>query len=189
MPAPKATVEINYHHPGDSLMRATVTKFFGAEIIANSPGGGGRTASIVRFDGGVPVWEIKADKSLANSVSSFGRSDYTIKALDYGKLPSHFEQIIPDQGPPEPLDRGGFYVFTIERASGSTSYEAVKVLADGTLEAYAAEPRAGTSYAMCCNLAADFTTPVIVPDELAPDDNSMGDTGDAGDGGGDQASP
>lgn len=172
IPPPKATVEITYHKSGDTLVRATVTKFFGAEIIANAAGSGGKVASVVRFDGGVPIWEIKSDHGITDTISAFGKADYAPKNLEYGKLPSHFQQMIPDEGPPEPLDRGSFYVFTIERASGSISYEAVKVLADGSLEAYAAQPRAGSSYVMCCNLAADFTEPVIVPEEVTPDESS-----------------
>ncbi len=169
---PKATVQITYHKPGDTLVRATVTKFFGAEIIANASGSGGRVASIVRFDGGVPIWEVKADKGFTDAISTFGKANYAPQNLEYGKLPAHYEQLIPDEGPPEPLDRGSFYVFTIERASGSTSYQAVKVHADGSLEAYAAQPRAGSSYVMCCNLAADFTEPVVVPEEVTPDESS-----------------
>ncbi|MHB8383036.1 MAG: hypothetical protein ACYDC3_11955 [Candidatus Binataceae bacterium] len=169
---PKATVEITYHKSGDTLSRATVTKFFGAEIIANASGSGGQVASVVRFDGGVPIWEIKADRGITDQISAFGKADYSPKNLEYGKVPSHYQQMIPDEGPPEPLDRGAFYVFTIERASGSTSYQAVKVLADGSLEAYAAQPRAGSSYVMCCNLATDFTEPVIVPEEVTPDESS-----------------
>ncbi|MGC1679434.1 MAG: hypothetical protein WA740_18015, partial [Candidatus Binataceae bacterium] len=172
MPPPKATVEITYHKSGDTLVRATVTKFFGAEIIANAAGSGGRVASVVRFDGGVPIWDIKTDRGITAEISAFGKADYAPKNLEYGKLPSHYQQMIPDEGPPEPLDRGSFYVFTIERASGSISYEAVKILADGSLEAYAAQPRAGSSYVMCCNLAADFTEPVVVPEEVTPDESS-----------------
>lgn len=172
MPPPKATVEITYHKPGDTLVRATVTKFFGAAVIANASGSGGRVASVVRFDGGVPIWSLKSDKGFTDVISTFGKANYAPATLDYGKLPAHYQQLIPDEGPPEPLDRGSFYVFTIERASGSTSYQAVKVQADGTLEAYAAQPRAGSSYVMCCNLAADFTEPVVVPEEVTPDESS-----------------
>jgi hypothetical protein len=171
--APTATVEITYHKSGDTLVRATVSKFFGAEIIANAMGRDGRVASVVRFDGGVPIWEIKPARGIAGTaLSAFSKVNYAPKTLDYGKVPDHYEQMIPDEGPPEPLDRGSFYIFAIERASGSTSYEAVKVLADGSLEAYAAQPRAGSSYVMCCNLASDFTEPVVLPEVISPDDNS-----------------
>jgi hypothetical protein len=55
-------------------------------------------------------------------------------------------------------------VFQIERQSGSTSYQAVKVLADGSLQAYNAQPRAGSSYLLCCNVTSDFPEPVVLPD-------------------------
>ena len=71
---------------------------------------------------------------------------------------------LSDEGPPEPLDRGAYYVFQIERVSGSISYQAVKVLADGSLQAYNAQPRAGSSYLLCCNVTSDFPEPVILPD-------------------------
>ena len=79
-------------------------------------------------------------------------------------MPAHFTQVLPEEGPPEPLDRGAYYVFQIERSSGSTSYQAVKVLADGSLQAYNAQPRAGSSYMLCCNVTSDFPEPVILPD-------------------------
>ena len=187
MPAPKATVEITYHKSGDTLVRATVTKYFGAEVIENAMGTGGRVASIVRFDGGVPIWELKADRGFADAISTFTKANYAPKNLEYGKVPNHYEQMIPDDGPPEPLDRGSFYIFMIQRASGSTSYQGVKVLADGSLEAYAAQPRAGSSYVMCCNLATDFTEPVVIPEEVTPDESSP-DNPDSGDSSPDQGS-
>ena len=84
IPAPKATVEITYHKSGDTLSRATVTKFFGAEIIANAAGSGGRVASVVRFDGGVPIWEINTDRGITDEISGFGKSDYAPKTLSTG---------------------------------------------------------------------------------------------------------
>jgi hypothetical protein len=166
LPAPAANVQINYGHKGDALARATVTKFFSVQVIDTKPHDAHRTESLARFDGGVPVWEFKADHGLINEVSTLARSNkYAVRNLDYGKLPPHFEQIIPDEGPPEPLDRGSFYVFEIERESGSTSYQVVKVLADGSLQVYAAAPRAGTSYLLCCDIVSDFSEPVLMPDQ------------------------
>ena len=181
-PPPTARVEISYSRPSDSTERATVSKYFGAEVIETTQTHSGRSASVIRFDGGVPIWEIRADRSLAGRISDIGSSGWAIKQLEYGKVPPHFSQLLPDQGPPEPLDRGSFYVFTIERASGTVSYQAVKVLADGSLQAYAAQPRAGSSFLLCCGLASDFTEPVILPEEITPEetspDNSAG--GDQG---------
>jgi hypothetical protein len=186
-PPPSATVEISYSHPKDSMERATVSKYFGAEVIQTTQTHSGRSASVIRFDGGVPVWEIQADRSLAGRISDIGSSGWAVKQLEYGKVPPHFTQILPDAGPPEPLDRGSFYVFTIERSSGTVSYQAVKVLADGSLQAYAAQPRAGSSFLICCGLASDFAEPVIMPEEITPDDtgSAAGEQGgEAGDSGG-----
>jgi len=171
-PPPTATVEISYSRPKDSMERATVSKYFGAEVIQTTQTHSGRNASVIRFDGGVPIWEIRADRSLAGRLSDIGSSAWAVKQLEYGKVPPHFTQLLPDAGPPEPLDRGSFYVFTIERSSGTVSYQAVKVLADGSLQAYAAQPRAGSSFLICCGLASDFTEPVILPEEITPDETS-----------------
>ncbi len=119
---------------------------------------------MVRFDGGVPIWEFKADEGTFGSLTGVGATKYSLKSIDYSKVPTHFTQVLPEEGPPEPLDRGAYYVFQIERASGSTSYQAVKVLADGSLQAYNAQPRAGSSYLLCCNVTSDFPEPVILPD-------------------------
>ncbi len=188
LPPPVANIAISYSHPNDSLDRVVVSKFFGAEIISNMQSRSGRTASVIRFDGGVPIWEIKADRSLAGRIADIGSAGWAIKQLEYGKLPAHFSQVIPDEGPPEPLDRGSFYVFQIERASGTTSYEAVKVLADGSLEAYAAQPRAGSSYLLCCGLATDFSEPVILPEEISPEDQESTESAGGGDQGGGSSS-
>jgi hypothetical protein len=164
LPPPVANVAISYRHPGDALARATVIKFFGAEVIANHQRDASKTESVVRFDGGVPIWEFKADEGTFGSLTGVGAAKYSLKNIDYAKVPAHFTQVLPEEGPPEPLDRGAYYVFQIERASGSVSYQAVKVLADGSLQAYNAQPRAGSSYLLCCNVTADFPEPVIVPD-------------------------
>jgi hypothetical protein len=165
LPPPVANVAINYRRPGDALARATVIKFFGAEVIANHQRDATKTESVVRFDGGVPIWEFKADEGTFGSLTGVGSAKYSLKSIEYAKVPDHFSQVLPEEGPPEPLDRGSYYVFQIERASGSTSYQAVKVLADGSLQAYNAQPRAGSSYLLCCNVTADFPEPVILPDE------------------------
>jgi hypothetical protein len=165
LPPPVANVAINYRRPGDALARATVIKFFGAEVIANHQRDATKTESVVRFDGGVPIWEFKADEGTFGSLTGVGSAKYALKSIEYSKVPDHFSQVLPEEGPPEPLDRGSYYVFQIERASGSISYQAVKVLADGSLQAYNAQPRAGSSYLLCCNVTADFPEPVILPDE------------------------
>ncbi|MGH7924342.1 MAG: hypothetical protein ACREQH_07115 [Candidatus Binatus sp.] len=183
LPPPAANVAISYRRPGDALARATVLKFFGAEVIAKHQRDATHTESVVRFDGGVPIWEFKADEGTFGSITGVGASKYSISKVQYAKVPTHFAQILPEEGPPEPLDRGAYYVFQIERQSGSTSYQAVKVLADGSLQAYNAQPRAGSSYLLCCNISSDFPEPVILPDTTqdtgtegaAPDENAPTD--------------
>ena len=111
-----------------------------------------------------PSGSSRPTKARLARLTGVGGSKYSLKSVEYAKVPSHFTQILPEEGPPEPLDRGSYYVFQIERQSGSVSYQAVKVLADGSLQAYNAQPRAGSSYLLCCNVTADFPEPVILPD-------------------------
>ena len=168
LPPPVANVAVTYKRPGDALVRATVIKFFGADVIANHSRDASHSESVVRFDGGVPIWEFKADESTFGSITGVGAAKYAVKSIEYSKVPTHFTQVIPEEGPPEPLDRGAYYVFQIDRQSGSTSYQAVKVLADGSLQAYNAQPRAGSSYLLCCNVTSEFPEPVVLP-EPSPD--------------------
>jgi hypothetical protein len=164
LPPPVANVAVTYKRPGDALTRATVIKFFGADVIANHQRDPAHLESTVRFDGGVPIWEFKADESTFGSITGVGAAKYSVKSIEYSKVPTHFTQVIPEEGPPEPLDRGAYYVFQIDRQSGSTSYQAVKVLADGSLQAYNAQPRAGNSYLLCCNITSEFPEPVVLPE-------------------------
>jgi hypothetical protein len=161
-----ATVQINYAKKDDTLAQATVTKYFGAQVLTSEQTRSGKQATLIRFDGGVPIWEIRADHALGASLPGLSHANYSLKDVQYGKLPSNFAQVLPDEGSPEPLERGGFYVFEIARDSGARNWEAVKVLADGSLEAFAAQPRAGSSYILCCDVPADFTQPVVMPQDV-----------------------
>ena len=168
----RAAIEITYRRAGDSLEFASVTKYFGAEILSNQRRGTGHTTTTVRFDGGIPVWELRADKGFGSGITSMiGLTNHRIDRLRYGQLPSGFAQITPDSGPPEPLERGGFYIFEVDRESGSTSYQAVKVRLDGTLEGYNAQPRAGSSFELCCDVSPDF--PAAVSSHRSADDSSL----------------
>jgi hypothetical protein len=173
-----ATLQINYAKKNDTLAQATVTKYFGAQVLTREQTRAGKQATLIRFDGGVPIWEIRADHTLAARLPGIGHANYSLKDVRYGKLPSNFLQVLPDEGSPEPLERGGFYVFEIARDSGARNWEAVKVQADGSLEAFAAQPRAGSSYILCCGVPADFTEPVVMPQDVT----DFGDQ-DAGQGG------
>jgi hypothetical protein len=155
-PAPEAKIGISYSRPGDFLSSLTVTEYSGAETVFTESGKG-PLASIIRFNGGVVIWQIGVTKGLLADVPMLGEHKlYALTKVVYGKLPANFVSTIPESGPPQPLEPDHYYVFTVIRASGTTSYEAVKVNADSSLEAYAAEPRAGDSFRLCCDLAADF---------------------------------
>lgn len=166
-PPPTATVDLSYGHPGDYLAALSVAKFNGAEMVESRNVDAQHAASIIRFDGGVTVWEIKADNGMFSKLPVLGSGQkFAVKSVTYGKLPEHFQQVTPDSGPPEPLETGQYYIFTAQRASGNLSYEAVHVEADGSLDGYEAEPRAGSSFVLCCNVSPDFVQP---PAPLVPE--------------------
>jgi len=158
-PPPQAKINVSYARPDDFITSLVVTKYYGADTLLTTPGKKG-TSSIIRFAGGVVVWQFGVDKSLLTGLPVIGAHEerpYQIAEVEYSVVPKGFTQQMPESGPPEPLEPDHFYVFAVTRASGSTSYEAVKVNGDGTLEAYAADPRAGSSYSLCCDVAPDFT--------------------------------
>ena len=73
--------------------------------------------------------------------------------------PTDLPKTFPKSGRPR---RSTWAAITFSRsnaASGAISYQVVKVNPDLSLQAYDAEPRAGTSYKLCCNVSADFATP------------------------------
>lgn len=162
-----ATIQITYAKKGDTLGSAKVTKFFGAQVLTNEQTRSGKQATLIRFDGGVPIWDVQANHALTARFPGIGHANFAPKQVRYAKVPPNFVQVIPDGGPPESLERGGFYVFEIERASGARNWEAVKVRGDGSLEAFAAEPRAGSSYILCCGVPSDFTEPVVTGQDLS----------------------
>jgi hypothetical protein len=161
---PEAKIHVSYAHRGDYLSSLTVTKYSGAQPLKTIPTKDG-DAITARFEGGVTVWQVGVEKGFLAGVPMIGASEqrYAPAEVKYGDLPAHFVAAVPDSGPPEPLESDHYYVFAATRGSGSTSYEAVKVNGDGSLEAYEADPRAGTSYWLCCDLPADFA--VTAPQE------------------------
>ena len=163
-PDAPASVEIDYAKADDTLRSVVVSQFTGANVL-RTLNQGDNQASVVRFDGGVPIWKFHASRSLLNPLSEIQRTPFRVASVDYGKVPPNFTQDSPDAGPPPPLIPGGYYIFAIERASGATSYEAVRVKSDFSLQAYDAEPRAGTSYLLCCGVSSDFAEPTPSDDE------------------------
>jgi hypothetical protein len=169
---PGATVAISYAHKGDYLASLNVSKFNGTEMVESRNLDAQHVSSIIRFDGGVTVWEIRADTGVFSKLPVVGSGDkFATKSVTYSKLPEYFAQVTPDSGPPEPLEVGHYYIFTAQRASGTLSYEAVRVEPDGSLDGYEAEPRAGTSYVLCCNVSPDFVQPTA---PVIPGDSNSG---------------
>ncbi|HLX38210.1 MAG TPA: hypothetical protein VKR29_10430, partial [Candidatus Binataceae bacterium] len=95
-------------------------------------------------------------RNLLNPLNDIGRTPFRIDTIQYGVVPKGFAQDAPEVGPPPPLAQGAYYVFEIERASGAISYQAARVKSDFSIQAYDAEPRAGTSYKLCCDVSSDF---------------------------------
>jgi len=157
-PDAPASIQISYAKADDTLQSVVVSQFTGANVLRTQNGGEGE-ASVVRFDGVVPIWKFHAGRSLLNPLSQIEKTPYHVASIEYGKVPSGFSQDTPEAGPPAPLVAGGYYIFAIERASGATSYQAARVKPDLTIQAYDAEPRAGTSYRLCCNISSDFPEP------------------------------
>jgi hypothetical protein len=176
MPATPTSIQISYAKPDDSLESLSVSTFTGANVLRNISDGDNQ-AAVVRFDGGVPVWKFHSNRSLLNPLL---KTPYHVNSVEYGKVPPGFIQDAPEEGPPPPLDAGGYYIFAIQRISGATSYQAVRVKSDFSLEAYDAEPRAGTSYKLCCDVASDFAEPTPENGIVEPDSIPSSSPPDAG---------
>lgn len=182
-PGPEAKIQISYSQPNDYLDTLSLTKYAAATALTSSTAGPGGTSSVVRFEGGIPVWQINIEPGMFSDMPiGISSKNYAVSEVKYGNVPPHFIQTIPDLGPPEPLKADHFYIFSVTRKSGSISYDAVKVNSDGSLQAYEADPRAGTSFRLCCNLPSDFTvTPppdvdsAPPPDAPPPDDSAAPD--------------
>jgi len=157
-PETPPSVEISYAKPDDTLESVAVSQYTGAAVLRTF-GQGDQESSLVRFDGGVPIWQFHSGRSMLNPISVVQKSSYHVTKIEYGKLPSGFVQDEPETGPPPPLYAGGYYIFAITRASAAVSYQAVRVQPDLTLQVYDADPRAGTSFRLCCNVSSDFAEP------------------------------
>ncbi|MGO9058651.1 MAG: hypothetical protein ACLQU2_14870 [Candidatus Binataceae bacterium] len=158
---PSVTVNIGYAHRDDYLDSLNVAKFASATQLSArglKPG-----SELVRFEGGEPVWEIAADRGLSGSLLGHmpgvaENKKFALTQVTYGNLPKNFLKSTPENSDPEPLEQGKYYIFTVRRATGTVSYQAVHITDDGTVESYDAQPRAGTSYELCCNVATDFVS-------------------------------
>jgi hypothetical protein len=176
-PGPEAKIQISYSHRNDFLSELLMTKYSSANVLETASADSKGAASVVRFEGGMPTWQIDVEPGMFSAMPlGLSSKDYAVSEVKYGNVPPHFVQTIPDLGPPEPLEPGNYYIFSVTRKSGSVSYEAVKVNADGSLQAYEADPRAGTSFRLCCNLASDFTVvaPPVAADTPVPPEEPDG---------------
>lgn len=173
---PSVTVNIGYAHRNDYLESLAVAKFASATLIPTRGLKSG--AELVRFEGGEPVWEIEVDRGLSGSLLGHmpgvaENKKFALTKVTYGTLPKNFSKEVPENSDPEPLEQGKYYIFTVRRATGTVSYQAVHIADDGTIEGYDAQPRAGESYELCCNIAADFTSATASDsDETNPGDTS-----------------
>ena len=165
-PASPASIQVSYAAPTDTLQSVTVTQYTGANVL-RTVGQGDAQESIIRFDGGVPLWKFHANRNLLNPLNDIGKTPFRIDTIQYGQVPKGFVQDAPEVGPPPPLAQGAYYVFQIERASGAISYQAARVKSDFSIQAYDAEPRAGTSFKLCCNVSSDFPEPSPTLEEPA----------------------
>jgi hypothetical protein len=158
---PSAQIQIDYAHADDWLEGVTVREYDGAQLIADKPSANGQR-SIVRFEGGTPFWEIEADRGAGTALlSHLGANEnrkYALKSVKYGVVPDGFIQTQPDGLLAQPLQTGHYYVFTVHRGSGSTSHQAIHVDGDGAIEGYDAEPMAGTSFSLCCDVSPGFAS-------------------------------
>ena len=174
----RLTVHIGYAHRNDYLESLSVAKFASASQISTRGLKSG--SEVMRFEGGEPVWEIAADRGLSGSLLGHvpgvaENKKFAITGVTYGTQPKNFSKEVPENSDPEPLEQGKYYIFTVRRATGTDSYQAVHITMDGTIESYDAQPRVGTSYELCCDVAPDFASAI--------DSDSNGDA--AGAGGGD----
>lgn len=177
---PEAKIQISYSQPNDFLHTLSLSKYSAATVLATEPVEANGTASVVRFQGGTPVWQIAVEPGMFSEMPlGFSETNYAVHEVKYGVVPPHFVQVLPDLGPPEPLEPGHFYIFSVSRKSGSVSYDAVKANADGSLQAFEADPRAGNSFRLCCNLPANFSE---VPPPAPSDSGSVGDASPPPDG-------
>jgi hypothetical protein len=174
-PGPEAKIQISYSQTNDFLSTLSLTKYSGASLLATEPAGSNGSAAVLRFEGGTPIWQIDVEPGMFSAMPlGFSAKNYAVSEVKFGNVPPHFIQITPDTGPPEPLEPDHFYIFSVTRQSGSISYDAVKVNADGSLQAYEADPRAGTSFRLCCNVSSDFSesAPSSSSDTSSPDTSS-----------------
>ena len=178
---PSVTVHISYARRGDYLDSLSVDKFASATLIPTRGEKAG--SSVVRFEGGEPVWGIAADRGVSGSLLGHmpvvdENKKFALTQITYGTVPKYFTKEEPENSDPEPLEPGKYYIFTVHRAFGPVGYQAVHITADGAIEGYEAQPRVGTSYELCCDIAPDFASPESATPDTPDYENAPGGTVD-----------
>ncbi|GEM_PF-1533295 len=168
--SPTFSVNIEYANKRDYLRTLTVVEYPRAQLLMIRRTGD-EDRSLVRFSGGATIWRIEAKtirrtllsrKSPLSVLSDLPgpttkvNSSLRLASVSYGKVPRGFVQTVPSVGPPDPLEPGEYYMVRVEREFGVTNYEVVRLEPNGEITAYDAEPRAGDSYELCCNVPASF---------------------------------
>jgi hypothetical protein len=165
------SVHIEYAERRDFLRSLTVIEYQRAQLLMAKPGSGNHARSLVRFSGGTTIWRIEpkpVKRTLLARASPFSvlsdipvanvNGDLRVSTVGYGKVPRGFIQAMPQAGPPDPLEIGEYYMVRVERAFGVTNYQLVRLDANGDIEVYDADPRAGDSYELCCDVSSGFFT-------------------------------
>src|SRR5208283_4799475 len=82
-PATPTSIQISYAQPDDTLQSVVVSQFTGAAVLRTT-GQGDSEASLVRFDGGVPIWQFHANRSVLNPISRINKAPYHVTNIEYG---------------------------------------------------------------------------------------------------------
>ena len=75
MPASPTSIQIAYAKPDDTLQSLVVSQFTGANVLRTVSQGDGE-ASVLRFDGGVPIWKFHANRTLLNPLTKIKQAPY-----------------------------------------------------------------------------------------------------------------
>src|SRR6202043_367530 len=65
---PEAKIQISYSQPNDFLSTILLTKYTGADVLETAPAGSHGTAAVVRFEGGMPMWQINVEPGMFSEI-------------------------------------------------------------------------------------------------------------------------
>src|SRR5579872_1939205 len=96
-PSTPTSIQIGYAKPTDTLQTVIVTQFTGANVL-RTIGEGDAQESVIRFDGGVPIWKFHANRNLLNPLNDIGTMPFHVASIEYGVVPKGFVQDLPEVG-------------------------------------------------------------------------------------------